>query len=115
MASAEDRLAAAQAKAKAAAEKALVAERRATELKKQIEAKKQLIENRGFAAQQKTWGRRPRETHQKILAGVAVLGILRASTGEDKNKLQKLLLSQLVEKDRAAVLALPEFCAGTEN
>lgn len=115
MATAEQRLAAAEAKAKAAAEKAAAAERRAAALKKQIEAKKQLIVNRGFAAQQKTWGRRPRETHQKILAGVAVLGILRGSTGEDRSKLQKLLLSQLVEKDRATVLDLPEFCAITEN
>lgn len=109
MATAEQRLAAAEAKAKAAAEKAAVAERRAATLKKQIEAKKQLLENRGFAAQQKTWGRRPRETHQKILAGVAVLGILRESTGDDRSKLQKLLLSQLTEKDRAPLLELVDF------
>lgn len=115
MATAEERLVIAEAKAKAAAEKAAAAERRASELKKQIEAKKQLVENRGFAAQQKTWGRRPRETHQKILVGVAVLGILRGSTGTERSSLQKLLLSQLVEKDRAAVLTLPEFCAVTEN
>lgn len=109
MASAAERLAAAEAKAKAAAEKAAAAERRATELKKQIEAKKQLVENRAFATQQKTWGRRPKETHQKILVGVAALGVLRELTGSDKTKYQKSLLAQLIEKDRAAVLALPEF------
>lgn len=109
MATAEQRLAAAEAKAKAAAEKAAAAERRAAALKKQIEEKKQLVANRGFAAQQKTWGRRPRETHQKILAGVAVLCVLRSSTNENKNKLQKLLLSQLTEKDRAPLLELVEF------
>ncbi|HEX5338578.1 MAG TPA: hypothetical protein VFW53_09085, partial [Gallionella sp.] len=96
-------------KAKAAAERAAELEKRATEIKRQIAAKEKLIADRVFEAERKKWGKRPRETHQKVLAGVAALAFLRSLDGPEKSKLQRALLGQLVDKDRAALLELAEF------
>lgn len=109
MSAAVQRLAAAEAKAKAAADRAAALEKRASEIKRQIAAKEKLIADRVFEAERKKWGKRPKETHQKVLAGVAVIGYLRSLGGAEKIKLQRALLGQLVEKDRAALLDLHEF------
>jgi len=106
---ASQRLAAAVAKAAAAAERAAELEKRAAGIKRQIAAKEKLVADRVFEIERKKWGKRPRETHQKVLAGVAVLGYLRGLGETEKNKLQRALLSQLIEKDRAALLDLDEF------
>ena len=109
MSAAVQRLAAAQAKAKAATDRATALEKRAAEIKRQIAAKEKLVADRVFEAERKKWGKRPRETHQKVLAGVAVIGYLRSLDSAEKSKLQRALMSQLVEKDRAALLDLDEF------
>lgn len=109
MSAAVQRLAAAEAKAKAAADRAAELEKRAAEIKRQIAAKEKLVADRVFEAERKKWGKRPKETHQKVLAGVAVIGYLRSLGETEKSKLQRALLSQLVEKDRAALLDLDEF------
>jgi len=109
MTAAAQRLATAEAKAKAAADRAAELEKRATEIKRQIAAKEKLIADRAFDAERKKWGKRPRETHQKVLAGVAVIAYLRSLDGAEKTKLQRALLGQLIEKDRAALLDLCEF------
>jgi len=109
MTTAKQRLAAAEAKAAAAADRAAELEKRATEIKRQIAAKEKLIADRVFQAERKKWGKRPKETHQKVLAGVAVIGYLRSLGGAEKTALQRALLGQLVEKDRAALLDLCEF------
>jgi hypothetical protein len=109
MSAAVQRLAAAEAKAKAAAERAAELEKRAAEIKRQIAAKEKLVADRVFEVERKKWGKRPRETHQKVLAGVAVIGYLRSLSDAERPKLQRALLGQLVEKDRATLLDLDEF------
>lgn len=109
MATIEQRRDAAAAKAAAAAAKATELAKKAATLEKQVENKKKQRENRAYEVEQKKWGRRPRETHQKVLAGVAVLSLLRKMTGADKLQLQKELISHLEQKDRAPLLELVEF------
>lgn len=109
MSGATQRLAAAESRAKVAAERAAELEKRATEIRRQLAEKQKLVEARAFDAERKKWGKRPKETHQKVLAGVAVIGYLRSLGGPEKTKLQRALLGQLVEKDRAALLDLCEF------
>ena len=81
----------------------------AAQLRKQIEARRLDQENRAFERQQKAWGRRPRETHLKILLGVAALSLLRGLPPEEKSNFAGKLLSRLGERDRAALIELQEF------
>jgi hypothetical protein len=109
MATIEERRDAAAARAAAAADKAAELAKKVAALEKQVDNKKKLLEKRADLAELKKWGRRPRETHQKILVGVAALSMLRDLTGAEKTRFQKLLLSHLEQKDRAPLLNMAEF------
>lgn len=81
----------------------------AEKIRKQIEARRQDQENRALDRQKKAWGRRPRETHLKILIGVAALSFLRGLPPEEKSNFAGKLLSHLGERDRATLIELHDF------
>ena len=87
--------------------KALLEE--AAQIRKQIEARRQDQESRAFERQQKSWGRRPLETHRKILVGVAAISIMRELPPDEKSAFAGRILGKLAERDRAALIELPEF------
>ncbi len=87
--------------------KALLEE--AAQIRKQIEARRQDQESRAFERQQKAWGRRPWETHRKILVGVAALSILKELPPGERNAFAGKLLGKLEERDRATLMQSPEF------
>ena len=96
-----------QAKRKEARAQALLQE--AAEIRKQIEARRLDQESRAFERQKKAWGRRPQETHRKILVGVATIAILKDMPQIEKIAFARKLLGKLDERDRAALLQSPEF------
>lgn len=105
----EDRIAAKEEAAKKAAEKAIALKQKAAQLQKQLENKRKLAEAREYHSEHRQWGRRPKETKLKILAGVGILSTLRELQGGDRAKLQRAILSHLDEKDRAFLLESADF------
>ena len=87
--------------------KALLEE--AAKIRQQIEARRRDQENRALDKQQKSWGRRPQDTHRKILIGVAALSIMKELPPGEKTVFAGKLLGKLDERDRAALIQLPEF------
>lgn len=81
----------------------------AARIREQIEAKRQAQENRALDKQQKAWGRRPQDTHRKILVGVAALSILKELPPGEKNVFAGRILGKLDERDRATLMQSPEF------
>ncbi len=87
--------------------KALLEE--AATIRKQLEAKRQAQESRAMDRQQKAWGRRPQDTHRKILVGVAALAILKELPAGEKSVFAGRILGKLEERDRATLMQSPEF------
>lgn len=81
----------------------------AAQIRKQIEARRHDQEKRAFERQKKAWGRRPLETHRKILVGVAAIEILKELPLGEKSTFARKLLGKLNERDRSALLQSPEF------
>ena len=90
-------------------EKAKALLQEADQIRAQIKAKRQAQENRALDRHQKAWGRRPQDTHRKILVGVAALSILKELPEAEKTGFARKLLGKLDERDRAALIQLPEF------
>lgn len=87
--------------------KVLLAE--AAKIRKQIEARQRDQESRAFERQKKAWGRRPAETHKKILVGVAAIAILKELHEPEKSTFARKLLGKLDERDRATLIQQLEF------
>ena len=87
--------------------KALLEE--AAKIRQQIEARRQDQESRAFERQQKSWGRRPQDTHKKILVGVAALAILKELPAGEKSVFAGRILGKLDERDRATLMRSTEF------
>lgn len=87
--------------------KALLEE--AAKIRQQIEARRRDQESREFERQKKQWGRRPQDTHQKILAGVAAISVLKELPEAERSAFARRLLGKLDERDRASLIQLPEF------
>ena len=81
----------------------------AAKIRKQAEARRRDQESRDFERQKKAWGRRPQDTHRKILVGVAAISILRELPPGEKSVFAGRILGKLDERDRAALIELPEF------
>ena len=81
----------------------------AAKIRKQLEARQRDQESRAFERQKKAWGRRPQDTHRKILVGVAAIALLRELPPGEKNVFAGKLLGKLGERDRAALIQLSEF------
>ena len=90
-------------------ERAQVLLQEAAKIRKQLEARQRDQESRAFERQKKAWGRRPQDTHRKILVGVAAIAFLKDLPPGEKNVFAGRLLSKLDERDRAALIQLPEF------
>jgi hypothetical protein len=82
---------------------------KAAEIRRQIAEKQADQEKRAMVRQQKMWGRRPQDTHRKILLGVAALAFLKELSPPERNAFAKKLLAKLDERDRATLLQQPEF------
>lgn len=81
----------------------------AAKIRKQLEARQRDQESRAFERQKKAWGRRPQDTHRKILVGVAAIAFLKELPPGEKNVFAGRLLGKLDERDRATLMQLPEF------